>query len=269
MVRLPTLSIIGIYFDKHRGLATSLYSGAASVGGLILAPIVTTLFDRYGFSGTMLIVGGLFLNIFVTASVMRHPSWFKRRHRKIIDSEVTEKLLFDQTIKANDEVSNCASNGPEDYKLYNQNTVDNSSALEKTEANTDESKGKVCLFVKINFFDALIAAFDVKLLKDLLFLLYLAMAFNLVAGMILVFIFLPPFAKDNGLSYDQIAMMISAMACADFISKIVGGFIADRKWLQRSTLLAIAALATGSLCHLARFYTSYPSVMIMPIIMGR
>ena len=264
-----------------------IYSGAASLGGLILAPIITTLFDKYGFTGTMLIVGGLFLNIFVSASVMRPPSWFKNRRRKTTDFGVTEQLLFDKAIKSYDKVStDCATSGREGdgvceldhdktepaeqkYNLVDTHNIENKSrTLLENETTADKNKRTLCPFIKINFIDALTEAFDVQLLKDFTFLLYLAMAFNLVAGMILVFIFLPPFAKDNGLSYDQIAMMISAMACTDFISKIVGGFIADRKWLQRSTLLAIAAFATGSLCHLARFYTTFPYVMIMPVIMG-
>ena len=283
MVRLPTLSIIGIYFDKHRGLAISIYSGSASVGGLIFAPIITTLFDKYGFTGTMIIVGGLFLNIFVSASVMRPPSWFKKRHRKTTDNEVAEKLLVDKS----NQVSDCATDRLEGDAFYelDHDTIDSAEievnnldnhhlenkprTLLETETKAHKSKQTFCSFVKANVIDALITAFDVKLLKDLTFLLYLAMAFNLVAGMILVFIYLPPFAKDMGLSYNQIAIMISAMACADFVSKIVSGFIADRKWFQRSTLLAIAAFATGSMCHFARFYTSLPSVMTMTVIMGK
>ena len=41
MVRSPAVSIVGVYFSRHRGLATSIYSGSASVGGIIFAPVVT------------------------------------------------------------------------------------------------------------------------------------------------------------------------------------------------------------------------------------
>ena len=110
--------------------------------------------------------------------------------------------------------------------------------------------------------------FDFKMLKDLNFILYLAMAFMLISGMVLIPYYLPQFGKDAGLSYEQIAIMISALAVTDFASRIVNGIIADRGWLRRSTMLALAAIGIGSICQFTRFFTSFSSVVVMAVIMG-
>ena len=88
MVGPPMMSTIGIYFKKHRGLANSIFTGSASVGGLILAPIFTTLFEEYGYTGTMIIVAGLLLHSLVSAAFLRPPSWFSKHTQKISSSNI-------------------------------------------------------------------------------------------------------------------------------------------------------------------------------------
>ena len=55
--------------------------------------VVTNLFKEYGYKGTMIITGGLFMNILVAASVMRPPTWFTKKNNIRKKIEVCEKLL--------------------------------------------------------------------------------------------------------------------------------------------------------------------------------
>ena len=341
MVRSPTISIIGIYFNKHRGLAMSIYTGCASIGGLIFAPVVTTLFKEYGFTGTLLITGGLVMNTWVAASVMRPPAWFAETHKRRKTSEAYEKILdnigqsqeyklqekrklntdaLDQvelnSNMVNDkEIANEKSNHAEnslknrDRKTsqeYEENETtsmmlskqfgDNSSSAfiapskvdlcshgditygsavsihvlsnETTESDDHKESETCCILSTKQSVIDLLKLFDFELLKNINFILFLAMAFMLISGMVLMPYYLPQFAKDAGLTYDQIAVMLSALAISEFASKIVSGIIADREWFRRSTLLAFAAIAVGSLCQFARFFTTFTSVVVMAAILA-
>ncbi|KAK3594887.1 hypothetical protein CHS0354_020547 [Potamilus streckersoni] len=70
-IHSPTLMLIGKYFEKRRGLANSIAVSAASLGGLVWAPMVTLLFEHFGYSGTHLIIAAMLLNCWVTAGLFR------------------------------------------------------------------------------------------------------------------------------------------------------------------------------------------------------
>ena len=114
----------------------------------------------------------------------------------------------------------------------------------------------------------LIKLFDFNLLKDVSVILFLAMAFITSAGIILIPVYLAPFAKDAGLSYDDIALMLSLAASIEVVSKISSGIIADRQWIRRSSMLAFAAFATGTACHLSRLCVSKPTILALAIFAG-
>ena len=332
MVRPPTISIIGVYFNRHRGLATSIYTGCASVGGIIFAPVVTNLFKYYGYTGTMVITAGLILNILVSASVMRPPSWFSKSKEKKKTKEVCEKPLntsnqssvsdskrqeqrkhdsaeLHKEISSTDDDENSkyterpavheyVENGaasqtllykPRAVAINGETNSTKSSILELSGA-IDSVHGSLVSINKINMdkindnnkpmkitcFHLLRTSvldifklFDFKMFKNLNFILYLAMAFMLISGMVSIPYYLPQFAKDAGLSYDQIAVMISALAITDFLSKMVCGVIADRGLLRRSTMLALAAIGVGSICQFTRFFSGFSSVVVMAVIIGK
>ena len=73
--------MVGSYFDKRRGFANSIAVSGGSLGGLILAPLLTTLFENYGYSGAMLIVSAVFLNGWVTGALFRSQTFYTDRQK--------------------------------------------------------------------------------------------------------------------------------------------------------------------------------------------
>ena len=296
----PTLiSTIGVYFNKHRGLANSIVAGSASVGGLIFAPVITTLFEEYGYRGTMIIVAGLLLNTFVTAALMRPPSWFTGSptgaNEKLLAAPVKDHLLHtsDEIIihsgqKALGHRDNCQEElyslkGKQQDQSYHSEGVHLCQCNEAISSSDKETpkpsetcnsasgnrNTKSCFHAVTANLNDIIKTFDFKLLKDINCILYLLMAFFTVSGMALIPFYLPPFAKDALMTYDEIAIMVSITACVEFVSKIASGVIADRQWIHRSTFLALGAFVTGTLCQFARYYTSEMIIMVMAAFMGR
>ena len=347
MVGPPMMSTLGVYFKKHRGLANSIFTASASVGGLILAPVFTTLFEEYGYTGTMLIVAGLLLNSLVSAAFMRPPSWFttkKNTHRtekeavydKLIQNDaehVSENQLYEASdytsakynghgVTSNKDTNDndrCIANNLQTTKSgHSENSTDTENHthsfsekqhsvsrkiksdgahesmqkikckekgmyvsgenlhgslisvnmdIDENETSVTKSTQSFCSSTQAMVAD-FIKLFDFNLLKDVSVLLYLAMAFVTCSGMVLIPVYLAPFAKDAGLTYDDIAIMLSLAASVDVVSKIVSGIIADRQWIRRSSMLAFAAFATGTVCHIARLCTSKSLILAMAVLAG-
>ncbi|MEE6480722.1 hypothetical protein FKM82_012654 [Ascaphus truei] len=67
----PSLTIIGKYFFKKRPIANGLAMAGSPVFLSALAPLNQFLFNKFGWRGSFLILGGLLLNCCVAGSLMR------------------------------------------------------------------------------------------------------------------------------------------------------------------------------------------------------
>ncbi|XP_061167613.1 monocarboxylate transporter 5-like [Saccostrea echinata] len=101
----PSLVILGQYFKKYRGLATTLANVGASVGVLVFPLILRALLNTYELRGALIIQSGILLNFFVVGGLLRPLSFYDKSSRKKSkkldsnDEEHTEKLLQDQNTK--------------------------------------------------------------------------------------------------------------------------------------------------------------------------
>ncbi|XP_067659779.1 monocarboxylate transporter 5-like isoform X2 [Haliotis asinina] len=79
MIHGPALVLIGKYFKKRRGIATSIAMSGISIGGSVFPPLVRFLLDEYGVRGSMLILTGVTMNVWVGASLFRPLSFYQKR----------------------------------------------------------------------------------------------------------------------------------------------------------------------------------------------
>lgn len=84
----PALTMIGKYFYKRRPIANGIAMAGSPVFLSTLAPLNSWLYDKFGWRGSFLILGGLLLNCCVAGSLMR-PIGAKPQPPKP-DSEVGE-----------------------------------------------------------------------------------------------------------------------------------------------------------------------------------
>ena len=75
MLGMPTTVLLGFYFRRRRSLANSLVKCGVGVGAVAFPPIVTYLLERYGLRGSLLLMGGVCLNIIAAASLLRPVSF--------------------------------------------------------------------------------------------------------------------------------------------------------------------------------------------------
>ncbi|XP_052785078.1 monocarboxylate transporter 12-like [Mya arenaria] len=414
LIHPPMLAIIGAYFNRHRGLANSIFTAGGSLGGLIWPSVVVRLFEEYGYSGAMLIVSGMLMNILVAGVLMRPLELFQKECQRrapannsdelisddlhgrdlnndkrstLLESfddtpisiEETHGLIVDATVdldhvhgsmdnlskkkarsiiditgsitdmrgsKTNLNGSRHNVNGSTKIEFMRMKSYDpeigryvtpgspmierirrprtisesggsqlthrlsgsksqlsrvidavnrskvaiytsdaglcgsfldlNIDMVEKAKSEVDvrgdnvseKSDKACCLPCRSCVKDVMCTVFDVSLLKNPLFLVFLLMAFCTLSGVGLVPVYVPTHAKDVGLTNQQIGVLISITAATDLVAKILFGFIADRKWIQRPVILASTSILLGTACHLARYMTNFITVLIFTLIAG-
>ncbi|XP_022126469.2 monocarboxylate transporter 13 isoform X1 [Pieris rapae] len=63
----PTVYIVTSYFVRLRGLANGICMSGSAFGSIILPPALRYLLETYGYQGTVLILGGIMLNVWAAA----------------------------------------------------------------------------------------------------------------------------------------------------------------------------------------------------------
>ncbi|XP_033760612.1 monocarboxylate transporter 12-like isoform X1 [Pecten maximus] len=70
---LPSIVIIGVYFNKRRALATGIAVCGAGVGTFVFAPITKLLLEAYNWRGATWIMSAIVLNGVVFSAIFRPP----------------------------------------------------------------------------------------------------------------------------------------------------------------------------------------------------
>ncbi len=70
MLATPSYAMISAYFDKRRAKAMSIATLSYGLGGMF-SPIIQFLLVEYGYSGTMILLGGLMLHFCITGALFR------------------------------------------------------------------------------------------------------------------------------------------------------------------------------------------------------
>lgn len=79
MYYFPIMSIAPTYFDRHRGFAMGCILSGAGIGGLVMAPVLQVLLDRYGIRTALRILAGWNFAVGVpVACVIRRRAVFER-----------------------------------------------------------------------------------------------------------------------------------------------------------------------------------------------
>ena len=77
----PSIVVVNQHFEKRRGLANGVSLAGSGVGSITIPPIMVYALHTYGLEGTLLLMGGMALNICVCGMLFRPPSFYMRRHR--------------------------------------------------------------------------------------------------------------------------------------------------------------------------------------------
>ncbi|XP_067670338.1 monocarboxylate transporter 5-like [Haliotis asinina] len=98
MIYGPALVLIGHYFNKRRGLATAIAMSGISFGSSVFPPLIRHLLDEYGLRGSMIILTGITMNMWVGGIVNRPLESYKRKDKnEIIKPNAKRKTHLSET----------------------------------------------------------------------------------------------------------------------------------------------------------------------------
>ena len=258
LVYAPSLIIVGMYFNRHRGLGVGLATAGVGAGTFVLPPLVEWLFQHFGFQGAFLIMGAVALNSCIVAALYR-PLFV---HRNIvlggrIGCRDEEKALC--STARDEETKWKGPEGPEveiindtfpTLNTESRNSHENDSR--KTESRSEVQKRKLSTGLqKSRTSRALKSAFSIcfptevqkkdapkrkliewSLLKNPAFLFYCFNICLFTAAFKSAFTFLPALAESQGMSPTDAAFLLSISGILDTFGRIMAGFILDIRCIR-------------------------------------
>lgn len=135
----------------------------------------------------------------------------------------------------------------------------------------DPDKGKSCL-EKFGFSKDAIRTFkqlmDFRLLLDVIFQLFAISNFLTSIGFVVPYIFLPDRGKENGLEKHEASWLISMVGISNTIGRIVFGYIADFKFVNRLMMYNTVLVVCGVVSVFSFVCTNYASMMVYSFCFG-
>lgn len=110
--------------------------------------------------------------------------------------------------------------------------------------------------------------FNLALFKNPLFYIFTVSSILIASAAALPVNYIPPFARDFGVSDGDIAILVTVASACDFVSRFCLVFIADSKTLKRHHILAVSMFMNGLACLFAPLYTTFPSLMVYSVVYG-
>lgn len=219
MMTVSSMVIVHQYFDKRRAIAAAVAVSGFSLGSLVSGPVVQLLLDQFAWRGTVIIIGGIFLQAVLFGSLFRPPSaaWNRK------------------------------PNGPQE------------ATISKEPKLQSESKSSRCNFWIARFVRRSFSSLGFPLLTDPPFLLYILSVFCLQMGLTVFFQHTPSRAVHHGIERHMVALLPTIIGAVTGVSRLAFGFIANIRGVNRLLQYCVAALISGVIQSTTGFATTFPT----------
>ncbi|XP_045866408.1 monocarboxylate transporter 5 isoform X2 [Meles meles] len=257
-----TAAVVTIkYFKKRLALSTAI---ARSGMGLtfLMAPFTKILIDLYDWTGALILLGGITLNLVPSSMLLRsihikseNNSDIKNKGNSLSASNpgavgATETLSCDETQEATITESAMQKTGQHGTNLtvsQNKefNNEPNGDNYEK-EATSCSCKQKFC---------------DISLLKNPFFYIFTwSFLFSQLAYFVPTF-HLVARARTLGIDIMDASFLVSVAGITETVSQIISGWVADQNWIKRYHYHKSYLILCGITNLLAPLATTFPLLM--------
>lgn len=125
-----------------------------------------------------------------------------------------------------------------------------------------------CCSISDSIFMSLKQMCDFSLLKDTIFLMFVVSNFCTSIGFNMPFIFLTDRAVDEGISEGQAKWLVSIVGISNTVGRVLFGFMADRKGVNRLFLYNTALLICGVATALCPLCSTFPLLVVYACVFG-
>lgn len=211
----------------------------SGVGIFVFAPVVRILIEEFGWRGTLLIEAGFILNIMVCGAFFRPMQ--KQSGRKTKKSETKEEAI--DLLRCDDNLiyikENCT---PSDKKCTIE---ENASQDDDVHASKQEiiTQTKSTKNTTLSFFSR---HFDFGLLTNPIFTIFVVSNCCTCLGFNAPYVYLPDRAEEKGMNKLDSAFLLSVIGISNTFGRILFGWIADRKGVNRLLLYGTSLVICGT-----------------------
>ncbi|KAH9377023.1 hypothetical protein HPB48_010227 [Haemaphysalis longicornis] len=251
---LPTSEvIIGQNFRRYRGSGNGIYYTGGTLAAFAFPPILHLLLNEYGFRGAFLITGGLMLNALAACPLFRAPprTAASARHG-VMSPEGSLTYKFSsfcsphEDLNGNHTKASVQQNGVKDTAKESllsitpslQNVERRNSKITFNGRAAATSCRKASVSTAAGHWDFFRA--------PVFYMVALTCTFSVYSQ--LVSMVLVDFAVEKRFTRRDGALLLSAIAVGDASARMISGFLSDRAFCDRRTLLGLSALLNAVLC---------------------
>ncbi|XP_046550446.1 monocarboxylate transporter 3-like [Haliotis rubra] len=250
----PGIYLLGQYFDKKRPLAIAIANSGISIGLMALPTLITYLFDEYGFQGALMLLGGIMMQTIVCAALFRP---YQHQEAGLLSSAQPSDDIGDS------EAPTPYTNVTIDNELDGSQTEQTSFTETSAEAKMQPRSSSFCGVVRGCMF-----TMDLSLFKNPIFIGILGFSFFGLIGNELSGAFIPPLAKEKGLTDMETAKLFTVAAALDLFSRLLPGLIAQFGLMTRPKMLAGAFLIIGVTFQFTSFCSNFRGMLGFIIVYG-
>lgn len=240
----PGVVIVGLYFNRKRGVAVGLATSGVAIGAFVIPSVVEMAFVEYSYIGAFIIMTGISLQLIVCGFLFRPLALHKRitkfKKREVNMTKVSTNVSVDQTIGTDqhDVFSVHQRLQLKDTVISKNKYIKDGGNISKEDVepnNTNMFKCSLLRNIRFNGFCIAILLFN----------------FAFQSAMI----FLPTFSAKFGIEHFE-AFPVVIIGIFDGLGRIISGFLFDRKCIKPYRCL----IYNASLCCLGFVSITFPYI---------
>ncbi|KAM3606523.1 uncharacterized protein V6R79_017862 [Siganus canaliculatus] len=276
LVYASTLTITCQYFDKRRGLALGIVTTGTSVGAFIYATAQNELIALYGLDGCLLIIGAMALNLMACAGFMRPlnmPGYYLKQKAAL--ERNTEDQLFEKPPLEDLQITTgSTATSPEKTPMVKELliTIDAKELAIQTEKKKSSFLSGLGIMKVIKKKQQAYSKYMqsmYEILQDQAMVAFCIAIFLFSLGAFPPVLFIEDLAQSQGLIEEvSIIPLVSIMAIATCVGKLLLGFLVDISWINSIYLYAFTMFAGGTALLFIPITKSYVGLQILTVVLG-
>ncbi|XP_035499305.2 monocarboxylate transporter 13 [Scophthalmus maximus] len=232
----PTVTMLGLYFEKRRPMANALSSAGECILTFVLTPLFQLLIDTYSWRGALLILGGLQLNLCVCGMLLRPRK--ATAGRTCVGGGVAEETEEPGASEGSDQ-------GTVQICLEDPGEIPNSEDSKCRGTKGAEIRTKILRYV------------DYTLITNAQFMVYSMFGLFAALGFFAPALFLVPYARSKGIEEYQAAALMSISAVLDLSGRVLFGWVANLRLVETMQQLTATVILLGTVLLLCPLTSSF------------
>ncbi|KAM3609339.1 uncharacterized protein V6R79_013223 [Siganus canaliculatus] len=275
----PTVTMLGMYFEKKRPVANALSSAGECILTFVLTPLFQLLIDSYSWRGALLILGGLQLNLCVCGMLLRPlkattDTTCEVQGQKEAEEEEEEEEVLSLKLLSEDNsdqskssclvteelrISEVPDQGTIQVCLENPEEIHHSNIKAEdsdTRTKRDELRTKILHYV------------DYTLITNARFMVYSMFGVFAALGFFAPALFLVPYARSKGIEEYQAAALMSISAALDLFGRVFFGWVANLRLIETVQQLTITVILLATVLLLCPLASSFSELAAFSAVYG-